>query len=70
MASGGIHPRKLRQVPIIQCKRKDTYAEGDRGQVRGVNSEKREKDKSKVVAGVKGRKKKERTLIQCRILLQ
>ena len=37
--------------------------------MRGVNSEKREKDKSKVVAGVKGRKK-ERKLIQCRILLQ
>ena len=43
--------------------------EGDREQVRGVNSEKEEKDKSKVVAGVKGRKKKEQTLIQCKILL-
>ena len=38
--------------------------------MRGVNSEKKEKDKSKVVAGVKGRKKKEQTLIQFRILLQ
>ena len=35
--------------------------------MRGVNSEREEKDKSKVVAGVKGRKKKERTLIQCKI---